>query len=91
MLRYLTAPERNARKTHCKHGHAFTKENTLLVRNNDHGGMMRQCRACHRARSKLRKRPSRATGAKELAVRAKEDRILAQADAIRAKRALEAK
>lgn len=36
----------NARKTHCKHGHEFTPENTLLKRRGD--GARRQCRACHR-------------------------------------------
>lgn len=30
----------NARKTHCKHGHEFTVENTSLVKNG------RQCRTC---------------------------------------------
>jgi hypothetical protein len=30
----------NARKTHCKRGHEFTKENTLLVKNG------RNCKSC---------------------------------------------
>lgn len=46
-------PVVNAAKTHCKHGHAFTPENTYLVH-----GRYRNCRACaarnqrdlHRAR-----------------------------------------
>lgn len=36
----------NARKTHCKHGHEFTPENTLLRRRVGGG---RHCRACLRA------------------------------------------
>lgn len=34
---------RNARKTHCKRGHEFTPENTMLLR-----GGRRQCRECTR-------------------------------------------
>ena len=34
-------------KTHCKHGHEFTPENTILVK----GGPQRQCRECARRRS----------------------------------------
>lgn len=36
-------PIMNARKTHCKHGHEFTPENTYMVR-----GVERQCRTCVR-------------------------------------------
>jgi hypothetical protein len=35
-----------ARKTHCKHGHEFTPENTAM-----HGGF-RQCRECNRLRQR---------------------------------------
>lgn len=35
----------NARKTHCKHGHEFTEDNTLRIK----GVKWRRCRACHRA------------------------------------------
>lgn len=41
LLRGTGAPARNARKTHCKHGHEFTPENTHL----DKDGY-RACRAC---------------------------------------------
>lgn len=47
---------RHARQTHCKHGHEFTEENTLIE---PHGA--RSCRACSRRRSAAhwrRKRPS---------------------------------
>ena len=36
----------NVKKTHCNHGHEFTKENTYLVRTE------RVCRTCARARAK---------------------------------------
>lgn len=39
-------PVENSRKTHCKHGHEFTAENTHILRNGD-----RVCRACGRART----------------------------------------
>jgi HNH endonuclease/NUMOD4 motif len=35
-----------ARRTHCKHGHEYTKENTIVRRDNT-----RACRACDRRRS----------------------------------------
>lgn len=37
-------PARNFRKTHCKHGHEFTHENTLVWRG------VRYCRQCQRIR-----------------------------------------
>lgn len=38
----------NRNRTHCSHGHEYTKENTLIV---DRGGKTnRHCRACHRTR-----------------------------------------
>lgn len=36
-------------RTHCKHGHAFTPENTYWAK-----GKYRQCRTCHRNREKER-------------------------------------
>lgn len=39
----LSVAGRNARKTHCKHGHAFTTENTIVKTTG------RECRACHNA------------------------------------------
>lgn len=37
----------NSRKTHCKHGHEFTPENTYIYR-----GRERHCRACWRERKR---------------------------------------
>jgi hypothetical protein len=37
----------NAKKTHCKHGHEFTVENTIIERRPD-GRERRRCRACAR-------------------------------------------
>jgi hypothetical protein len=37
---------RNARKTHCIHGHEFTPENTYTTKRG-----YRDCRACHRVRN----------------------------------------
>lgn len=47
-LRGLTIPAANAQKTHCKHGHEFTAENTA-IRNN---GRHRRCRTCARERAR---------------------------------------
>lgn len=44
-----TAIEFQASKTHCKHGHEFTPENTY-EKPNSSGGISRECRACQRAR-----------------------------------------
>jgi hypothetical protein len=43
----------NAAKTHCRHGHEFTPENTYWSKNRN-GRPMRQCRACHAARARVR-------------------------------------
>ena len=41
-----------ARKTHCKHGHEFTPENTMKVRTpSGNGG--RRCRTCDRIRKRI--------------------------------------
>lgn len=48
VLRGFGPPAMNARKTHCKRGHAFTKENTY-VRPSGH----RNCRICTRVKSIL--------------------------------------
>lgn len=44
-------------KTHCKHGHEFTPENTWLRTSGKYGRRERSCRTCHRirARNKYRK------------------------------------
>lgn len=53
ILRGISVTAANARKTHCKRGHEFTAENTLLV------AAGRQCRTCanlmKRARRKRRR------------------------------------
>lgn len=46
----------NARKTHCKHGHEFTPENTLTFEQSGGRGSGRSCRACHRDASRKRRR-----------------------------------
>lgn len=49
-LRGESVPARNARKTHCKHGHEFTPENTRVLRRKWPKGratsLMRVCRQC---------------------------------------------
>lgn len=50
----VRAAERAAAKTHCKHGHEFTAENTRLVASRS-GRLVKQCRACHRERSRQRR------------------------------------
>jgi hypothetical protein len=41
----------NRDKTHCKHGHAFTPENTYIAPN---GNGKRQCRECRRQKNRDR-------------------------------------
>jgi len=42
VLRGISSQAKNKRKTHCKNGHEFTKENTI-IQNGDN----RRCRKCH--------------------------------------------
>lgn len=58
MLRRLTAPELNARKQYCKHGHPLFGDN-LRINKNTTGGIMRVCRTCEAARSKHKVRKPR--------------------------------
>lgn len=57
-LRLLTRSEnsrnrRNVYRTHCKHGHEFTPENTRWHNESDRGGRLRRrCRACHQAKTR---------------------------------------
>lgn len=46
-LRGESFAAKNARKTHCRHGHAFTEDNTYITPK-----LERQCRACLRAAKK---------------------------------------
>lgn len=57
VLRGIGPAALNARKTHCKHGHEFTPENTRVYENRE--GWARQCRECERNREKGRRRPPR--------------------------------
>lgn len=50
--RGMAITARNARKTHCIHGHPFTPENTYRDRNRN----SRSCRTCHRERERKRTR-----------------------------------
>ena len=45
ILRGVSKIAQQARQTHCKRGHPFDEENTMIVR-----GSARQCRACNKAR-----------------------------------------
>ena len=64
-----------ARKTHCKRGHAFTPENTIWKAN----GKWRKCRACHiadyKARSILRGRQRRQERERMLAASPSGERV----------------
>lgn len=44
---------KNAQKTHCVHGHAFSPENTYLTRRGQ-----RYCRECHNERQRAKRRAS---------------------------------
>jgi hypothetical protein len=45
-------------KTHCPKGHPYDEANTRRYRHIT-GGMARQCRACHREATRLRRRAAR--------------------------------
>jgi len=51
--RRIPPGHRNADKTHCKHGHPFSAENTYYAANGE-----RRCRACRRARLAAARRPA---------------------------------
>ena len=59
LLRGDTFQAKNAAKTHCKHGHEFSAENTITTVRRT--GTERNCRACGRAsrRAYLRRRASK--------------------------------
>jgi hypothetical protein len=52
----------NARKTHCKRGHEFTLENTILRTDGRNAGT-RGCRQCKKANKKANRKPRRTTDA----------------------------
>lgn len=54
ILRGMGPPAVNARKTHCANGHAFTAENTRILR-----GKERECRECARVSTRDRMRKFR--------------------------------
>lgn len=45
------------RKSHCKHGHAFSEANTIWRKDNQRGTIRRDCRTCHNGsiRNRLRR------------------------------------
>lgn len=53
LMRGETHARRNADKTHCKHGHEFTEENTLVT------DTQRYCRQCARDKQKRLNSPER--------------------------------
>ena len=53
VLRGRGLSAQNARKTHCKHGHSFSEENTCYGKG--HYGIQRICRACKRQDAFLRR------------------------------------
>lgn len=57
-IRLITeaARRRAARQTHCRHGHEYTPENTMLRKNG-----ARRCRACHREQVKQARKPKGAS------------------------------
>ena len=91
MLRRLTAPELNARKQYCKHGHPLFGDN-LRLDNNGRGGKQRVCRACEYERSKTKHRSpeylaKRAETLKRKRAEAKENKIQEAAKVIAERRA----
>lgn len=58
-LRGNTFQRRNALKTHCVHGHPFDDANTLRYVTR-RGVLTRECRTCHRERTRRRKTAARA-------------------------------
>lgn len=52
----MTTNHANGRKTHCAAGHAFTVENTRLIKRDSPTGLARVCRECERLRSCARRR-----------------------------------
>lgn len=59
VLRGVGHTAMNARKTHCKHGHEFTPENTYENKG------MRYCRACNRINNRASRRRRRERALKE--------------------------
>ena len=54
-LRGESPAAKHARKTHCVHGHEFTRENTYVRPDSPPGRPYRECRTCIRARTARKK------------------------------------
>lgn len=54
VLRGENPPAKNARKTHCAHGHPYDDENSYVD-----GRGHRVCRACHRAKRRRQRREAK--------------------------------
>lgn len=52
VLRGVGITAKNKVKTHCKNGHEFTPENTLVFRQAQYNGTGRECRTCNLAKQK---------------------------------------
>lgn len=54
VLRGVGSPAKNARKTHCRHGHPLSGDNLIICGGMDAGA--RKCRACKQATDRMRRR-----------------------------------
>lgn len=61
MLRGVSIQAQNARKTHCKHGHEFTPENTKWYQQRGRARPSRRCRKCIAVINRRRRGPAKFT------------------------------